>query len=207
MKKNQADYHHGDLRAALVAAARKTVEGEGADGLSLREVTRTLGVDIAATYRHFRKKEDVLAAVAAAGFDELGQLLASRLAAARKARRSARACFIACGTAYVDYGLAHPNLYRLMFGGRCSADAIQEARGTAPSNSSYDLLREALDMLADEGAMRPAAREGAELVAWAQVHGLVTLIIDGRGGMDNRDQVARQLDRHLDVLLRGFRSA
>ncbi len=149
----------------------------------------------------------MFAAVAAAGLDELGQLMASKMTTARKARGSARACFMTCGTAYVDYGLAHPNLYRLMFGGRCSPDAIREERGTAPSNSPYNLLREALEMLADEGAMRPAAREGgAELVAWAQVHGFVALIIDGRGGMNGRAQVARRLDRHLDVLVGGFSS-
>lgn len=146
---------------AFVTAARGTVGG-GRRRLRPACSHSGVGEGIAATYRHFRKKED---------------------------------------------GLAHPNLYRLMFGGRCSPDAIREARGTAPSNSPYNLLREALEMLADEGAMRPAAREGGtELVAWAQVHGFVALIIDGRGGMNGRAQVARRLGRHLDVFVGGFSS-
>ena len=206
MKKRDG-YHHGDLRAALVAESRRTVEQDGADGLSLRAVARAVGVDIAAAYRHFRKKDDVLATVAAAGFEELGRAMAARMSEVAAAGGSSRDRFVACGTAYVAYGRAHPNLYRLMFGGRCSPEAIRRARGGPPAADAYDLLGEALAHLIDEGVLPRSARDGAELVAWAQVHGLVSLAIDGRGGLARDADIEARIERHIRVIVRGLSAA
>ena len=63
-------YHHGDLRRALLAHARAVVAEKGAEALSIRAATKAVGVDPAAAYRHFRRKNDILAAVAAEGFIE-----------------------------------------------------------------------------------------------------------------------------------------
>ena len=64
-------YHHGDLRRALVDAALALVTEEQDWGFSLREVTRRAGVSHNAPYNHFADKRDLLAAVAAAGFETL----------------------------------------------------------------------------------------------------------------------------------------
>ena len=58
-------YHHGDLRAALVAAALDLLETAGEAALSLRAAARACGVSAMAPYRHFADKEDLLEAVAA----------------------------------------------------------------------------------------------------------------------------------------------
>jgi len=73
-----ATYHHGDLRAAMLAAASKIVEKEGTTGLSVREAARRAGVSHNAPYRHFPDREALLAAVAAEGFRELGERLKDR---------------------------------------------------------------------------------------------------------------------------------
>ncbi len=64
-------YHHGDLRAALLEAAREVLAKEGVEALTLREVARRAGVTHAAPYRHFADKEALLAAVATEGFAAL----------------------------------------------------------------------------------------------------------------------------------------
>jgi AcrR family transcriptional regulator len=75
-----ANYHHGDLRAALVGAARLILEREGFDALSLRAVARGAGVSQAAPYHHFKDKDELLGAVAAEGFDGLTQAMRTRMA-------------------------------------------------------------------------------------------------------------------------------
>ena len=67
-RKSTRAYHHGDLRAALVASACQLLEEKGVTALSLREVARRSGVSQAAPYRHFPDKASLLAAVAAEGF-------------------------------------------------------------------------------------------------------------------------------------------
>src|SRR5919206_2322086 len=99
-------YHHGNLRPALLRTAAKTLEKEGLGALSLRELARRAGVSHNAPYRHFPDRDSLLAALAAEGFEMLGDALEKR------PRRE-------MGEAYVEFALAHPQRFRLMFGGLC----------------------------------------------------------------------------------------
>ncbi|MBV8186046.1 MAG: helix-turn-helix transcriptional regulator, partial [Alphaproteobacteria bacterium] len=104
-------YHHGDLRAALLAAAARLLEKEGAEAVSFRAIAREVGVSQTAPYNHFESKEHLLATVAEDGFRSFVVL---QRAAART--RSPRRRLQALGRAYVAFASAHPQLYRLMFG-------------------------------------------------------------------------------------------
>ncbi len=75
MYRKKEGYHHKDLKASLVAAAREHLEESGVESLSLREVSRRLGVSHAASYRHFKDKAALLAEVAIVGFVEIHKLL------------------------------------------------------------------------------------------------------------------------------------
>ena len=98
-------YHHGTLRAAVLSAAGKLIEKEGLAGLSIREAARRAGVSHNAPYRHFPDRDALLAALATEGFSELEKFLEGRTGRAM-------------GEAYVRFALAHPNRFRLMFGGQ-----------------------------------------------------------------------------------------
>ena len=105
-------YHHGDLRRALVEAAYALVTEEQDWGFSLREVSRRAGVSHTAAYNHFADKRDLLAAVAAQGFD----LLRTRMLDAIAKVKTADDALMASGHAYVGFAVEEPALYRLMFG-------------------------------------------------------------------------------------------
>ena len=173
-----ARYHHGDLRHALIAAALSLLTEEQNWNFSLREVARRAGVSHNAPYNHFRSKQDLLAAAAAAGFDGLR---AQMQQAASQADTSA-AALRAIGVAYVCFGTANPAHYRLMFGTVltsteiCPPPVVGEAAAAAK-----DVLRDVLRQGMDEGefAAPPGGLDTAVLSAWSLVHGLTTLLIDG----------------------------
>jgi AcrR family transcriptional regulator len=177
-------YHHGDLRRALVDAALALVTEEQNWGFSLREVARRAGVSHNAPYKHFADKRDLLAAVAAAGFEAVR----ARLATAVAETRSADAALAAIGVAYVRFGLANPAHYRLMFGptlttgeGGLPAAAAEAAAGAKA------VLQEAVLRGAQAGYFTPSPASQAELdqaalAAWSLVHGLTMLAIDGLAG-------------------------
>src|SRR5215471_7484310 len=75
----KAAYHHGDLRRALIAAARAILEEDGLPALSLRAVARRAGVSQAAPYHHFPDKDALLAALGAEGFDALDRVMRERM--------------------------------------------------------------------------------------------------------------------------------
>ena len=81
-------YHHGNLKEALLAAAVEAIAESGPRGFTLREAARRAGVSHNAPYRHFRDRDDLLAAVAADGFDRLGEAMTR---AAGKAKQIGRA--------------------------------------------------------------------------------------------------------------------
>src|SRR5215510_3558714 len=97
-----ATYHHGDLRAALLEAAGRIVDKEGAAALSVREAARRARVSHNAPYRHFPDRQSLLAAIAAEGFARLGDALKNSHGKAM-------------GEAYVHFALENPAVFRLMF--------------------------------------------------------------------------------------------
>ena len=106
-------YHHGDLRQSLIEGAIALIHQAGIRDLSLRQVARQAGVSHNAPYRHFEDKEALLAAVAQQGF----QSLRSALEAAKQAAPPPPPQRLAViGVAYVEFALANPAYYRVMFG-------------------------------------------------------------------------------------------
>src|SRR5208282_1111267 len=104
-------YHHGDLSRALVEAARRILEAEGAAALSLRAVAREAGVSPAAPYHHFKDKTELLEAVAHEGWEALSQSIVE----ARRSAPTAGEALASIGVAYVNFAQANPALYRLMY--------------------------------------------------------------------------------------------
>lgn len=105
-------YHHGDLRAQLIAAVRDLVETHGPDGFSVAEAARRAGVSSAAPYKHFKDRPEILRGVVSEAMDRL--LWAMEAAAAAHPTGSLEAV-AAIGLAYVDFARAEPGVFRLVF--------------------------------------------------------------------------------------------
>ncbi|MCX5208838.1 TetR/AcrR family transcriptional regulator [Kitasatospora sp. NBC_00240] len=173
-------YHHGNLRAALVDAGVALARTGGPSAVVLRSVSRQAGVSHNAAYRHFTDHQDLLAAVAARCTEQLGQLMATRTAAAAAGEPLPRAWsrLEAIGRAYVDFARTEPGWFRTAFSG-AGAHRTPEQAGPTPAVDPYLLLAARLDELVEVGALPADRRPGAEYAAWSAVHGLSTLLLDG----------------------------
>jgi AcrR family transcriptional regulator len=159
-------YRHGNLSAALVAAAREILDEDGLQAVGLRETARRVGVSSTATYRHFTSKEDLLAFVAAEGFRELA---AAMQGATRGASPLTRA-----GLAYIEFACQNPGVFRLMFGPVLAERAKYPVLQDATASIQTFLLRGVADL-----DQRPLDDNHAVMAAWGLVHGLAQLIVDG----------------------------
>ena len=63
-QKKQQQYHHGDLKAAILKRSAEIISTDGIEALSLRAVARDLGVSHGAPNRHFKSKSELLSALA-----------------------------------------------------------------------------------------------------------------------------------------------
>src|SRR5512142_1223509 len=162
-------YHHGDLRRALVDAARRIIEAEGPTALSLRAVAREAGVSPAAPYHHFKDKAELLTAVADEGWRRLDEVMAKAKAEAP----SLRDTMTSLGVAYVCFARDNPALYRVMYDTARDAEALPEHMQKG-EDSAYCRVR---DTLVEAGADGDAEvdLELATIAAWCAAHGLAEM--------------------------------
>jgi AcrR family transcriptional regulator len=173
-QKEPTRYHHGNLRQALLAAARRLLESEGHSNLSLRKCADAVGVSATAPQNHFPNKAALLTALAAEGYAELETYMRKGFddTADRGARRNAALL------GYVAFAQDHPALYELMF-----------ARDRVSSNDPELLrhVRACFSILAenskdfgrfDGDAEKVAARQ--QMFLWSLVHGYSQLLTANR---------------------------
>src|SRR5713101_8257306 len=108
----EAPYHHGALRDALLEAAERVLERDRLSGLTLRAVAREAGVSHAAPTHHFGDLTGLVSELAAIGFRQFNAAMAAAGAAAGPALMEKA---LARAKAYVAYAQAHPGMYGLMF--------------------------------------------------------------------------------------------
>jgi AcrR family transcriptional regulator len=198
-------YHHGDLRRSLIEAALDLVTQEQDWTFSLREVARRAGVSHNAPYNHFSDKQDLLLAVAAAGFERLRDNMraaAGRIAAPEKA-------LLASGRAYLQVALDNPALYRLMFGpALAKSKGARPAAARAAGNDAKSVLAEIILRGARSGAFAispddPKDQAKVIFFVWSVVHGLTMLLLDdfAEAGL-TIDDLVEEIER---VVLKGLR--
>ena len=168
-------YHHGNLKEALVEAARRFIAERGLGGFTLADAAKWVGVTPAALYRHFAGREALVTEVAFRGFDQL----AERLGRALSGSGTPLERFTRMGEAYLDFAEKEPGYYAAMF----SAKPDAEAGGAPPSpwgaadpakQGPFELLVAALGRTFPDGFGSVDPRFLA-LEVWALSHGLATL--------------------------------
>ncbi|MFC7492192.1 MULTISPECIES: TetR/AcrR family transcriptional regulator [unclassified Knoellia] len=198
-------YHHGDLRRALLEAGLDLTRTGGPAALSLREVTRRVGVTPNAAYRHFADRKSLVQGVAEA----IQHRMVARMRAARRASpatsaaEAARVQLRAVGLGYIHFALAEPGWFSVAFFGEPElrlADLSAPASPPAP----FLLLVDALDAMEAAGCLTPERRAGAEWPCFAAVHGFAVLALDGPLQHQPRAAVDRWAARTVDDIITGL---
>jgi AcrR family transcriptional regulator len=166
-------YHHGNLRAALLAQAEQTLREHGLDGLSLRELARQIGVSHGAPRRHFADRQALLDALAETGFARLGAQLR---AAAEGAGEDYEARLRAIGLAYVRFAISDAALLELMFAGkeREQSGMLHEA-----ADRAFWVILELIEEGQANGALEPGEPERIGLLLFATMQGIAALVTVG----------------------------
>jgi AcrR family transcriptional regulator len=153
-------YHHGDLKAVILAQAADLVATRGADGISLRELARAAGVSHAAPAHHFTDRRGLFTALAAEGWRKLAVALAD-----------ARPEFIDAALAYVRFAIDHPGHYAVMFDNSLVDSENPEFVAAVAAAGSE--LAQGVGTLDDARASKDP--QAAALAAWSLVHGFSLL--------------------------------
>ncbi|MCA9627236.1 MAG: TetR/AcrR family transcriptional regulator [Myxococcales bacterium] len=197
-----SSYHHGALRETLLDAAVELVSEAGGDALSLRELARRVGVSSAAPYRHFPDKDALLRAVAARGYQRFDRALDE--ASREGAEVSALEAVEQLGVAYVRFAARNVNLFRLIFS-PIGRSAGHDPELDSACRRSAEHLPRSLERLQREGIATSINLQELTELAWALVHGVAMLYLDGLvgdGQPESAEAAAERVTRHLAGLFR-----
>ena len=197
---SKKSYHHGNLREALVNAALEILADDGVEGVSLRKVAQKAGVSATALYTHFKDKRELLAIMAAQGFDGLSSSMQEQSNESDKDTKEkadkTHNNLLSLARGYVFFAIKNPYLFQLMFGKQfinlSEFPALAEA-----SASSYAIMTSAVAEQVKSKGGHTNAKIGAA-AAWSMMHGLSTLINDGKisaetSGVGSIDELVEQV--------------
>jgi AcrR family transcriptional regulator len=185
-----------NLQRAILDASLELISRRGIGALSMREVSRRLGVTHGAPYHHFRDRGAILAALTEEGFERLEQEL--RAAAGRA--DDPREQFEALGRAYVAFAVSSPSYFRLMFrpelAGKGKHPGIERA-----SERAFGVLEEVVEACHAQGYGRGIPAKALALTGWTASHGLAALCVDGQLSGESPAALARMMSATVSKLL------
>lgn len=167
-------YHHGNLREALLEAAIRLIAEVGPTAFTLREVARRARVSHNAPYRHFRDRNDLMAAVAAEGYRELTRAMME----AAGSKTDALERLKSAGLGYVAFALRRPEHFAVMFDAPISERKNLESAEAA--KQAFLTLLGFVKSCQDSGRLPAGDSHQMALLAWTMVHGIAKLGITGR---------------------------
>jgi AcrR family transcriptional regulator len=177
-------YHHGDLQNTLIEETIRIIAEEGVESVTLRALSKRLGVSRTAPYRHFADKTQLLSRVATIGFERFREHLQQ---AYQQHNGDVLQRFRQMGRGYIHFALQNPSYYKLMF----SEPMLAENRSPeleAASNASFEQLVNILQQCQQAGLLKKDDIELQAIFIWSNLHGFCSLILQGHLPLDQQQQ-------------------
>lgn len=196
-----SNYHHGDLKNKLLEVGRRLLEESGADSLSMRSIALEAGVSHNAPYRHFKNKQQLLAAISKQGYAELTDSINEAI---EKHPSDVIAQMKCSALKYVKKAVDYPELTELMFSGTLKMTDHPELKETAVE--AYNALQHMIRQGIAEGMMRKTDTDSLTVAYWSALHGVAILLRGERYPNMELMQDVMEYTTHnvLDVLLKGM---
>lgn len=206
--------------ATIKRVAKDLIARKGVAALSLREISREMGLVSSALYRYFATRDELLTALILDAYNDLGAFV--ERAEAKVARQDTRRRWRATCLAVRRWAIANPNEYALLYGtplpgyeapdltiaaasrvtavmGRVLSDdaVLREVRRTTSVSDARSYLE--IENLASAMPHVPAEGYVRALMAWTQVYGSISFELFGhfKGSVKNNK---RMFERVVDEL-------
>lgn len=170
------NYHHGDLKNALIKAGVEILSKEGIEGLSLRKVAQRAGVSHSAPYSHFPDKQSLIAAISTEGFHQLYKELDAVISAHPK---NAKQQLQESAAAYLQFALHHTDTFKIMFSGVLEKEKEYPAF-VEISHMTFQRVVDVVKACQEAGLLHSTATELMAVSVWGQVHGIISLALEGQ---------------------------
>ena len=202
---HRPQYHHGNLREALIAATVQLIEESGVEKVSVREAAKRVGVSSGAPFRHFRNRTALLTAVAE---QTTKTLLAEVMRAVRESEgKAALDRFRAVGSGYMRWVINNPTQFKVV-SDRELIDYENSPSLREDNEAMKSLMQRFLREAQQGGMLRAEALSTVLLTARALAYGVARMYVDGhlpQWGL-GREEAERAFDLVFDLFVSGLAS-
>jgi AcrR family transcriptional regulator len=170
------NYHHGNLKNALIKAGVEILARDGVGSLSLRKVAKQAGVSHTAPYSHFKDKQALIAAISTEGFKELYIQIERVLEAFKYDPNS---LLIETAWAYLQFAINEPDRFKLMF------SSVLDKEKDYPdfvniSQENFSQLVEIVEVCQQADILKSGEPDVVAVSVWSTVHGFTSLLLEGQ---------------------------
>jgi AcrR family transcriptional regulator len=166
-----------ERREEILDAAQSLFAQKGVHAVSTRQIAEVAGISQPALYAYFATKDEIAAELCVRAFAILGE----RMGGARVGYTPTPENFERCLRVYIDFGLDHPDAYRVAFMLEKSVDgSFLEKTGQKPMEAGKAVFAVFVEMVGElhaQGQMAGDDVMAATQSLWAGLHGLVSLLI------------------------------
>lgn len=183
----EANYHHGDLKNALLESAVDLLRKHGPQAFSLRELALSVGVSSAAPYRHFKTKEKLFSALAVRGFSIL---TAGFIGAIQNHPDNPIEQLHNVGLSYYEFARQYPEHLQMMFGNIIPQTEIaKDVEFGAAAGQAFGALVQVVKSCQKKNFFKTS--DDSKMLAilmWSSIHGFAALdsagTLKGASGLD-----------------------
>ena len=170
MSKTRCNYHHGDLRNALITAAAELIERDNTLDFTMAEAATKAGVSAAAPYRHFANREELLRAVRDLAFLGLDQAAIETLQAHEKGSLDS---ILALGHTYLAFAREKAAFFSLMWEDR--GDSAERHLEAQSKYGGFRVLVAMVQTFCEKQGSRDVDALYFATQMWSMAHGIATL--------------------------------
>lgn len=207
-------YHHGNVKEALVDVAIKMIESDDVGDLSLRKLSKEVGVTPSAVYNHFADKDALLLAIKTRIYTHMNRYFDERLSNYENPEQG----LLEICKAYYHYSNEHTPQFQFLFGSVLPMEwATPET--VAVSCSGILRVRKLMWQIYEKYQIpcTETAVVNAALLVWSQLHGIVTLRNSGSikaavahldwpssCGLTHDEEVEALIQNHVELMVNGI---
>jgi AcrR family transcriptional regulator len=173
---SKKNYHHGDLKNALIEAGIEILASEGVHALTLRKVAQKAGVSHAAPYAHFADKQALIAAISTAGYQKVQSCMEHVW---QENQEDPLRLLVRTAWEYVQFAVSEPAHFKITFSGVVEKEQDYPALVEATQKSMM-LFTQIVTKCQDAGILRPGPAELTAVSLWGAIHGLVMLRLEAQ---------------------------
>ncbi len=186
------------LRDKILETSRHLLYSEGHKALSMRAIAKEVGVSATSIYLHFENKDHLMHTLIEESVEELGDHIEEKV----REKTTVLDRFEASINAYVEFGLQNPEKYQIIYQVQPEAMARYPKEKFRKVRRSYELLASIIEEGVAEGVMDVDDPVLAAYSIWAQMHGVVSVVLNQR--LDSRIDQEIFITESLEHIVQGF---